>query len=161
MSNDGGPFRGQREHNVDYFDDIMGDNSAPAIFDGGVAKQGGIRNYDGIQEKTTAAGVEVMMHCRACNLENKISIPWTELYIVAHAPQSGLLPQGWRRSDVNMAPYPETFCPCRTLCAPIVQPDWAARKVDSALRAGLITHQGLMSDPAVMALAQRMAQQGG
>jgi hypothetical protein len=159
MSNDGGPFRGQRERNVEYFDDIMGDNSPPALFEGSIDQSGGgMRNYDEAKSEVTAEGIEVQMHCRACPLENKILIPWSELFIVGHAPTSGLLPREWKKSDVNMAPYPETYCACRTLCAPIIPPDWAARKVEAALRAGLVSQQQLMSDPQVQALAQHLAQ---
>ena len=159
MSNDGSPFRGQREQNVDYFDDIMGDNSPPPIFDGSIdGSGGGIRNYDGMRSTPSAAGMEVLMHCRVCPLENRILIPWEELFIVGHAPRSGLLPQGWAKSEVNMAPYPETQCSCRALCAPIIPPDWAMAKVNAALHSGLITQQKLMADPQVQVLAQRLAQ---
>ncbi len=161
MSNDGGPFRGQRDRSVDYFDDIMGDNSIPAIFEGSIDQAGGgMRNYDGIKATPTAEGMVIKMHCRSCPLENEITIPWTELFVVGHAPRSGILPRGWKASEVNMALYPETHCSCRTLCAPIVAPDWAARKVDAALKSGLITQQMLWADPEVQAVARALQSRG-
>lgn len=157
MSNDGGPFRGQRERNVDYFDDVMGDNSVPALFDGSIDQSGGgMRNYDGMKVTPTPEGIDVRMHCRACPLENVITLSWPELFIVSHAARSGMLPAGWKRSDVNMGAYPETHCSCRTLCAPIVTPDWAAQKVNAAMQSGLITQEVLLKNQEVQALAQRM-----
>lgn len=157
MSNDAGPYRGLRERNVDYFDDVMGDNNPPAIFEGGIDQSGGgMRNYDGMKITPTPEGIEARMHCRSCPLENVVLLTWPELFIVSHAARTGLLPKEWKRSEVNMGAYPDTHCSCRTLCAPIVTPDWAAQKVNAAMQAGLITQEALLRNPEVQALAAHM-----
>lgn len=148
MSNDGGPYKGDRAQGVDYFDDIMGDNSIPAIFDTDMGG-GGMRDYEKVSSHASKSGVKVNMHCRACPAPAEIDIDWTELFLVAMAPRSGILPQGWRRSEVNQAAYPELRCNCGAICAPIITPDWAQKQLDAALRGGLITSQQLAADPQV------------
>lgn len=151
---DGGVFRGAREKGMDYFDDIMGDNTVPAIFDGD-----GFKNFDSMKTEPTPEGMAIKMHCRACHLEAELLLSWAELFIVAHAPRSGLLPSGWKRSEVNRSAYPEINCRCDTLLPVNIEPEWAAHQVDAAQRAGLLTPDMLRADPQVQALQQRMAQQ--
>jgi hypothetical protein len=157
MSNDGGPYKGQRERGIDYFDDIMSDNSIPAIFDTDLGG-GGMRDYEKVSSQPNQSGVTVHMHCRACPSPAEIHIDWTELFMVAMAPRSQMLPQGWRRSEVNQAAYPDLRCNCGATCAPIITPDWAQKQVDAALRGGLVTPQQLAADPQVRQVQAILAQ---
>jgi len=143
----GGIYRGNREPNVDYFDDIMGDNSVPTIFSGS-----GMEQLESIQATSNPQGVMVDMMCRppGCGKPVKILLEWPELFIAAHAPATGIVPYGWERSEENMMPYPRMNCSrCGNLIAPMVPPQWAKRQVDSALEAGLITQEELLANPVV------------
>ncbi len=157
-SNDGGPFKGQRIAGVDYFDDIMGDNSIPAIFDTDLGG-GGMRDYEKVSATPNAQGIEVNMHCRACPMPAKIDIDWAELFLVAMAPRSGVLPDGWRRSEANAAAYPDLRCNCGAVCAPIISPDWAQKQIDAALRGGLLNIQVLQNNPQVRQVQGLLNQQ--
>jgi hypothetical protein len=154
MSNDGGPYQGPRDPNVDYFDDIMGDNSPPTIFDGD-----GFRDYEAIKWVPNAQGLSISMHCRACPRPCRIDVTWPELFVVSHAPRTNVLPQGWVKSEVNGAPFPNVRCNnCGAVCAPIITPEFAQKRVDAALRAGLTNQQTLIQDPQVRHIASLMAQ---
>jgi hypothetical protein len=155
MSNDGKPFDGPRIDNVDYFDDIMGDNSAPAIFDGQ-----GFQQYERVQATPNKNGIMILMPCRACGRDKRIDITWPEVFIVAHAPRTNIIPNGWDKSQINQAPYPKLSCDsCQALCGPIIQPDWAMQRIDGALRAGLVSPEALQQDPQVRFVAAAIARQ--
>lgn len=150
---DGGRYKGPRDARADYFDDYMGDNSPPTIFDGD-----GMRDYDTVRTTAAQEGIIVEMHCRSCSKGARIVLEWPELFIVAHAPATNMLPAGWKRSDVNSSTYPDLKCSCGSLCCPMVSPDWAAKQVKSALESGLLTRERLASEPAVQHVQQMLQQ---
>lgn len=155
----GRPYSGNREPNADYFDDYMGDNSAPAIFEGGIDKHGGVRDYDDVKYTATPEGVTVSFHCRSCPLPLKLDVTWAELFVVAQAPKTHFLPEGWALSEVNRAPYPAVKCQgCQSLAPIMFTPDWSAKRVDAALRAGLVTPPQLAQDPQVRYVQSLLAQ---
>lgn len=153
---DGGQYRGPRSTGCDYFDDIMGDNDVPAIFQ---TPQGGMGAYESVRPESTPEGIVVHMFCRppGCGNGRNVTITWAELFIVAHAPQTGVLPDGWARSEVNAACYPMLECRCGQPIAPMIAPDWAMRQVNSALSQNLTNMQAIGADPQVMRLRQQAA----
>lgn len=155
---DGGRYRGSREHGADYFDDVMGDNRAPEIFR---TDMGGIGEYDDVKEHATEEGIVIVMHCRppGCGKPRQVTLTWGELFVVAHAPQTNILPSGWRISEVNHAPCPSLPCNCGRQIEPIVPVDWAWKQVNLALQGGFTSQQALMGDPEVRRV-QAIMQQG-
>lgn len=162
---DGGRYRGPRDPKADYFDDIMGDNSTPSIFQ---TDMGGLDAYERVQKQADSNGITYHMHCRppGCGAPKNVLISWGELFVVAHAPESHVLPPDWKMSEVNMAPCPDCYCQCGAPLNPIVTPDEAAREVDQALRRNIITEQQLAADPvvqrvqAILGARQRQAAAG-
>jgi len=154
---DGGVYRGSRESSADYFDDVMGDNRAPEMFR---TDMGGIGEYDDIKSQATPEGIMIIMHCRppGCGKPRQAVLAWGELFVVAHAPQTNILPSGWRVSEVNHAPCPGLKCNCGEAFEPIIPIDWAYRQVNLALQGGLVTQQQLMGDPEVRRVMQAMQQ---
>lgn len=153
---DGGKYKGPRDERGDYFDDIMGDNSIPEIFDGP-----GMRDYENVSARATQKGPVIDMHCRVCSRGARIQIEWGELFIAAHTPKTGIMPAGWKRSDVNAALYPDLTCQCGGDCAPMITPDWAAQQVEAALQSGVLTEQALANDPQVQAVNAAVQQRQG
>jgi hypothetical protein len=149
---DGGKYKGPRDGRADYFDDYMGDNAPPAIFDGD-----GMRDYDAVRSTATQKGIVVDMHCRACSKSARIELEWPELFVVGHADQTDILPAGWKRSAPNGAAYPEVKCACGAVCSPVVTPDWAAKQVEAALKSGLLSRETLASDEGVQQLGRIIA----
>lgn len=154
---DGGRYRGSRDSAGDYFDDVMGDNSVPSMFQ---TDMGGIGEYEGMKERATEQGLVITMHCRppGCGKPREVTISWGELFLVANLPQTGRLPQGWQISQVNQAAYPDLNCNCGQTVAPMITPDWASRQVELAMNGGLITQEQLARDPQVMAVVGSVQQ---
>lgn len=154
---DGGMFRGSRVQGADYFDDVMGDNEIPEMFRGG-----GMESLEKVVAHSTPEGMMLDMHCRppGCGAQKGVLVGWPELFIIAHLPQTGIRPQGWRRSEVNHAVVPELACSrCGAPVAPVITHDWAQKQIDAALQAGHTSMEALRSDPQVQRLAQVLAQQ--
>lgn len=155
---DGGMYRGSREQGADYFDDVMGDNKAPEMFR---TDMGGFGEYEGIKTAATPEGIQVTMHCRppGCGKPRQCLFTWGELFVIAHAPQTNMLPPGWRVSEVNHAPCPELKCNCGEAFEPICPPDWALRQIQlAAAPGGHVTQQQLMADPVVRQVQQVIQQ---
>lgn len=154
----GGRFRGDRVKGADYFDDKMTDNAHAGIFTG----FDGLEDYDNVAVHPMQDGVNVSMHCRACNKQCNVLLEWPELFIAANAPETGVKPPGWEYSNVNKALYPDLKCQCGATAAPIVTPDWAGRQIQGALQSGLLTEEQLRRDPRVQQVNTivRQRQQG-
>ncbi len=154
---DGGMYRGSREHGADYFDDVMGDNKQPEMFR---TDMGGFGEYEGIKTASTPEGIKVTMHCRppGCGKPRECLFTWGELFVIAHAPQTNILPPDWRVSEVNNAPCPSLKCNCGEPFEPICPPDWAMRQVQLAGQNGLLSQQQLMADPVVRQVQQILQQ---
>lgn len=153
---DGGMFRGSRLEGADYFDDVMGDNTVPEMFRGG-----GMESLEDIKAHPSAQGMILDMHCRppGCGAQKRVIVEWPELFVIAHLPQTGMIPPGWRRSDVNHAVVPELACQrCGAPVAPVITHDWAQRQLNAALQRGLTTPAELNADPRVRGLAQALQQ---
>ena len=157
---DGGLYRGHREDGCDYFDDVMGDNDVPAIF---ATPGGGLGEYESIKTEATPDGMAVRMHCRppGCGQPRGIEITWAELFIIANAPQTGILPDGWARSETNASCYPAIQCRCGQPIAPMISPGWAGRQLNDALQANQTSQQALAQDPQVQRLQTMMRGGGG
>ncbi len=152
---DGGVYRGNRVDGADYFDDVMGDNEVPEIFRGS-----GMEKMEKVVPEPTPAGMYLNMQCRppGCGAEKKIFVPWPELFVVANAPKTGVLPPDWKRSEINQAPVPDLACSrCGTAVSPVIPPDWAARQVDAALQRGWLTVEQLNADPLVQQVRAAVA----
>ena len=134
---------------MDYFDDVLTDN-APGIFDG----SDGAVDYDKIKSKKNREGVVVEAHCRFCNKGCKVTLDWAELFVIAQAPATDLLPRGWAKGEENPAPYADVHCSCahgpQSGLLPIfVAPDEAEKELASAMRSNLVTAEQLMQNPMV------------
>jgi hypothetical protein len=154
---DGGIYRGSREQGADYFDDVMGDNETPEMFR---TAMGGIGEYEGVKTSASPQGILITMHCRppGCGKPRQALVTWGELFVIAHAPQTNILPSGWRISEVNHAPVPELQCNCGQPFQPVCPPDWAYRQVNLALQGNVITQQQLLADPVVRQVQGSMQQ---
>ena len=174
MSNERGrAYSGPRQKGCDYFDDLMGDNSVPGAFD---TQHGGMRDYDKCtttmvrqSDELPEGGVVVTMHCRSCNLDVVISIPWDELYVgkaVPHTEQAmrmlqergPILPQDWAISDTNKSIYPNVHCRCGELAAAHFTHDECGMHLNQAVAAGLVTQQRVLQYPAVQQVNQVLEQ---
>jgi hypothetical protein len=135
-------YRGAREQGVDYFDDVLGNNQEAGVLGGA-----GLDFQDRVTEKITPEGVVIeQLCCRQCGRQRNMTIPYQELYFVAHnGPGKPLiLPQGWFRSEVNMTCY--VAVPCGACGAPEgyavhYAPEEAAKLVGQAQRSGFIPPQ--------------------
>jgi len=158
---DGGRYKGAREPGVDLFDDIMGDNRTPDIFR---TPEGGMDEYESVRvtQDPTGKGINISMNCRppGCGARRMIGVTWPELFLIANAPRTGLLPQGWEKSRVTNNPQPILECNCGQLVQPQVPSDWAQRQVSSALQQGVVDMATIENDPMVrQVIAQAQMQQ--
>lgn len=118
-----------------------------------------MESFEKIRSYPTAAGMVLEMHCRppGCGKQEQVTVSWPELFIISHAPQTGILPTGWRRSEVNQGAVPELPCPrCGTPIAPVVTPTWAKSQLENALQRGLTSPQMIAADPQVAQLQARL-----
>lgn len=135
-------WRGAREQNVDYFDDILGDHKNAGVFDGM-----GIDDYDRVQQSIGPEGVKVRMNCRSCNNTMNVLLTWEELYYVGSngGGKPLVLPAGWFKSEENMDCY--VRLPCGKCgkdhggFAPHFTPDEARGLIQQAANSGFITPQ--------------------
>lgn len=156
----GRPWDGARDPNCDYFDDVMGDNDTVGIFQGGAMER-----REKVAKKKTREGLQTALDCRYCNASCKVMFEWPELFIVAMLPttsqlwQGGLLPQGWKHSEVNGSVYPEVPCnKCGGIIGVHFTPDIAQREIEGAIKSGVISEQWLQQQPAVASLLGQVGQ---
>jgi len=133
-------WRGAREQNVDYFDDILGDNKNTGVFDGM-----GIDDYDRVKQEIAPDGVHVGLNCRVCNKRSRVTVSWEELFYVGSngGGQPLVLPAGWFKSDENMDCYVQLQCGrCHNMgFAPHFTPDEARGLIKQAANSGFVTPQ--------------------
>lgn len=156
---DGGAFKGSRQGGSDYFDDIMADNRVPAMFE--TAGNTGMAAYEAITQQQTEQGIHITMHCRppGCGNQRGIDISWAELFVVANAPRTGILPEGWKKSNHNHMAYPDLRCSCSEPVVAMIPCDEAAKLCDQAFKSGVTSFEAIAGDRQVQAVRQKLQAQ--
>lgn len=153
---DAGKYKGPRIHGVDYFDDVMGDNVVPQMFQGALGG-GGMESHERTNFERDRQGIVVSCECRQCSSNCRIGVTWGELYKVAAAPQTGVLPNGWQRSDANATAYPDLKCNrCQGLVAIQFEPRWCMDQIRDALGNNVIDQSILANDRDVQEVNARL-----
>jgi hypothetical protein len=129
-------FRGKREENVDYFDDILGQT-------GGIHEGRAMNEFETVQEKIAPDGLQIAMSCHLCGKKALVTLEWEELYVVgANGPGAApVLPQNWQYSDNNADAFIAIRCPKCGADAGIVPhmtPEDARTAVNTAQSRGFI-----------------------
>lgn len=148
-----GKYKGARDPRCDYFDDIMGSVEEAGIFNTDHPAEG-IRDFENVQVQREREGIRANVPMRHQSGRADLLITWGELYVIAEAPKTGVLPQGWSRSEVNRAAYPDVYPPL------MVAPDWAQNQLKRAVNDGLLHQADLESDPNVQMLGRFLQQHG-
>ena len=79
---------------------------------GGILNSSGLREFEGVQEKVVADGLEVEMSCPNCGRKKQVVLEWPELVVLSQN-QSGLpplLPQGWHFDPNSGTAYTALQC---------------------------------------------------
>jgi len=99
---------------------------------------GGTDNHFQTQTTSGREGVSYKIHCDNCGLPNVVTVDWQEMVIVG----SGMAPHGWKYENGRL--FPNLGCGngnCGYICTVTVTPDEAARHVNAALQAKVVTPQ--------------------
>lgn len=120
---------------------------------GGILNSSGLREFEGVQEKVVAEGLEVEMSCPHCGRKKQVILEWPEL-IVLSQNSSGLpplLPNGWQFDPQSGTAYTALTCnSCGKQRALVVHmtPEDAQVHVNTGVNTRLIPphiYNGLMS----------------
>jgi len=128
----------------DYFDDFddVSDREGGGVFGGGLGRT----EFESLKERVGPGGITVGMQCRRCGKDAAAEISWYELYVIgSNGPNiRPLLPEGWARSDNNMAAYPVLqHQGCGGPICPMFTPDEAREAIGRAVQAGYVTQDQL------------------
>jgi hypothetical protein len=79
---------------------------------GGILQSSGLREFDSVQEKVVADGLEVEMSCPHCGRKKQIVVEWPELIVLAQNASGlpPLLPEGWYFSPENGTAFTALKC---------------------------------------------------
>lgn len=102
---------------------------------GSLGGTGAVQHFS-THQSTSPQGMQYNISCDNCGKGNSIVVGWGELVVVA----SRAMPQGWKFANGKM--YPDLGCAhCNHLATVSLTPDEAAKAVNGALQAQVITPQ--------------------